>query len=69
MIFMIPTTIIKKYECVIDTGVPSTIFPYHVKRILQGRRGMGFLKSVGEESVTIDFLFSDFFNIIFIILE
>ncbi|CAG8584679.1 9774_t:CDS:2 [Paraglomus occultum] len=28
----------KKYTCVVDTGAPESILPYHVKRIL-GRRG------------------------------
>ncbi|CAG8462074.1 2035_t:CDS:2 [Ambispora leptoticha] len=27
----------KKYTCVIDTGAPNTILPYHVKRILGSR--------------------------------
>ncbi|CAG8619491.1 uncharacterized protein OCT59_019644 [Rhizophagus irregularis] len=29
----------KIYECVIDTGAPSTIFPFHIKRTLRGDEG------------------------------
>ena len=28
----------KKYTCVVDTGAPESILPYHVKRVL-GKRG------------------------------
>ncbi|CAG8622233.1 6802_t:CDS:2 [Ambispora gerdemannii] len=35
----------KKYSCVVDTGAPETILPYHVKRIL-GRRGWNTTSSL-----------------------
>src|SRR6185369_6207399 len=35
----------KKYTCVVDTGTPETILPYHVKRMLQ-RRGWSTIPKI-----------------------
>ena len=47
--------IIKKYECIIDTGALLTIFPFHIKRTLEDEgwnlkpiAGSGYGSSVTE---------------------